>query len=68
MGWNQVNSPSPSTVASIALGVPVATIVSWLLNTFLTVVVPGPVEAAMGVVIGQLMGYFFLGGRKNDVE
>jgi len=59
--------PSNSTVASAAIGIPLATIVSWGLNTFLGVSVPGPVEAAFGAVLGALVGYFFSGGRADDV-
>jgi hypothetical protein len=58
--------PSVSTVASVGIGVPIATIVSWLLTEFAKVVVPGPVEAAFGVVVGAVVGYFFLGGKAED--
>jgi hypothetical protein len=58
--------PSTSTVASIGIGVPVATIISWALTEFAKIAVPGPVEAAIGVVIGAIVGYFFLGGKAAD--
>jgi hypothetical protein len=58
--------PSVSTVASVGIGVPVATILSWISSAFLGVEVPGPVEAAFGVVIGAVVGYFFLGGKSAD--
>ena len=59
--------PSNSTVASVGIGVPAATIISWALNTFAGVQVPGPVEAAFGAVLGAIIGYFFSGGRADDV-
>jgi len=58
--------PSVSTVASLGIGVPLATIFSWILAEF-GVVTPGNVEAAMGAVIGAAAGYFFNGGKANDV-
>ena len=60
--------PSVSTVASVGLGVPVATIVSWALSEFAKISMPGPVEAAVGVIIGALIGYFFTGGKASDTE
>jgi hypothetical protein len=60
--------PSTSTIASAAIGVPLATIISWLLNTFVGVEVPGPVEAAFGAVLGAGVGYFFMGGKAVDTE
>lgn len=60
--------PSQSTVASAAIGVPLATIVSWVLNTFAHVVVPGPVEAAFGCVLGAVVGFFFVGGQAAHTE
>ncbi len=59
---------SPSTIASAGLGVPVATLVSWLVNVFTGIEVPGPVEAAFGAIVAALIGYFFIGGRREDVE
>ena len=61
-------NPSNSTVASVAVGVPAATIISWILNTFAGVEVPGPVEAALGALLGAAIGYFFAGGRRADTE
>lgn len=60
--------PSRSTVASVGIGVPVATIAAWALHQFAGVIVPGAVEAALGVVIGAVAGYFFKGGRAADTE
>ena len=63
-----MDKPSTSTIASAGLGVPVATIMSWIFNTFVGVDVPGPVEAALGAVISTLIGYFFIGGKASDTE
>ena len=60
--------PSASTVASLGIGVPLATIVSWALSAFGGVAVPGPVEAALGAVLGAAVGYFFKGGIASDTE
>lgn len=60
--------PSQSTIASAAIGVPLATITSWVLNTFAGVEVPGPVEAAFGAVLGAAVGYFFVGGKSEDTQ
>lgn len=60
--------PSTSTVASLSIGVPVATIIAWVLSTFAGVEVPGPVEAAFGAVISTVVGYFFVGGRAAHTE
>lgn len=61
-------NPSNSTIAGAAIGVPVAVILSWILNTFFNVVVPGPVEAAMGALVGTASGYFFKGGQNAHVQ
>lgn len=60
--------PSTSTVASVAIGVPAATILAWALTQFAGVDVPGPVESAFGAVIGAVVGYFFTGGKAADTE
>ena len=59
--------PSTSTVASVGIGVPVATILSWAVNTFAGVEVPGEVQAAFGAVVSAVIGYFFSGGKSEDV-
>lgn len=59
-------TPSVSTVASVGLGIPIATILSWLLDVTVHLQMPGPVEAACGVVIGAVVGYFFKGGQASD--
>lgn len=60
--------PSISTFASVGIGVPVATILSWLANAFAGVAMPGPVEAAIGAVISAAVGYFFSGGKAAHLE
>jgi len=60
-------TPSNSTIASVALGVPVATVVAWLLQQFAGIAVPGEVQAAIGAIISSVIGYFFLGGQHADV-
>jgi hypothetical protein len=59
--------PSPSTYASIGIGVPMATIAAWFLETCCSVAMPGEVQAAIGAVISALVGYFFTGGKDEDV-
>lgn len=58
-------SPSQSTVASLGIGAPLAAIVSWL-ATLAGVEMPGPVEAAFGAVFSAVIGYFFMGGKRED--
>ncbi len=60
--------PSNSTLASFGLGAPLALIISWILNEFFSVQVPGPVEAAMGALLSAGIGYFFNGGQSADTE
>lgn len=60
--------PSNSTIASVGIGVPVAVIVSWAANEFGGVEIPGTVEAAFGVIVSALAGYFFTGGKAVDTE
>lgn len=59
--------PSPSTVASVGIGAPLAAIISWLLGVCCSIPVPPGVEAAMGAVMSAVVGYFFMGGRSNDL-
>lgn len=60
--------PSASTVASVGIGVPLATILSWAASAFGGVDVPGPVEAALGAVISAAVGYLFTGGKAAHTE
>lgn len=61
-------TPSTSTVASVGIGVPIATVVAWMLNAFAAVDVPGEVQAALGAIISALVGYLFMGGKRVDTE
>lgn len=58
--------PSNSTYASVGIGVPVASVISWVVSLF-GVSMPGPVEASTGVIVSAVIGYFFLGGKAEDV-
>jgi hypothetical protein len=60
--------PSQSTVASVGIGVPVATVVAWAVATFAGIVVPGEVQAALGALVSAAVGYFFTGGRRVDTQ
>ena len=61
-------TPSRSTFASVGIGVPVATIIAWTLERFTATPMPGEVQAAVGALVSALVGYFFVGGRRRDVE
>lgn len=58
--------PSQSTIASVGLGVPAATLIAWILDVTIHVQMPGEVQAAMGALISALVGYAFLGGKHVD--
>jgi len=58
--------PSNSTIASVGLGIPTATLIAWLLDVTIHVQMPGEVQAAMGALISAIIGYAFLGGRHVD--
>jgi uncharacterized membrane-anchored protein len=60
--------PSESTVASVGIGIPVATLAAWLLQAFASVEMPGEVQAALGALVSALIGYFFTGGRAVDTQ
>lgn len=60
-------TPSASTVASVGLGIPIATVGAWLLQTYSGVEMPGEVQAALGALISAGIGYAFRGGRARDV-
>lgn len=60
--------PSASTVASVGIGIPVATVIAWLLQQFAAVEMPGEVQAAVGALVSASVGYFFTGGRRADTE
>lgn len=59
--------PSTSTVASVGIGVPLATITAWIVGQF-GVDMPGEVQAAFGAVVSAAIGYFFVGGKAADTE
>lgn len=61
-------APSSSTLASVGLGVPIATVAAWIAGVCCNVPVPGEVQAAIGALISTGIGYFFAGGRKGDLE
>jgi len=60
------STPSASTVASVGIGIPVATLVAWLLAQFIGVNMPGEVQAAVGALVSALVGYGFKGGKQED--
>lgn len=60
--------PSNSTVASIGIGIPAATVLSWICDVAFHLQMPGAVEAAMGALISALVGYAFKGGKAKDLE
>lgn len=60
-------NPSPSTIASAAIGAPAAMLIAWLLSAFAHVSMPAEVSAALGALIGALSGYFPLGGQAAHV-
>lgn len=61
-------TPSSSTIASVGIGVPIATVAAWLVGVCCNVPVPGEVQAAIGALISAAVGYFFVGGRRADTE
>jgi hypothetical protein len=63
---NSKYTPSASTVASVGIGIPVATVAAWLLQQFAAVEMPGEVQAAVGALVSALIGYWFTGGRRED--
>lgn len=60
-------APSPSTNAGV-VGVFVAVIVVWALKEFAQVDVPEEVAAAIGGLLSTVLGYFRLGGKREDVS
>jgi len=59
-------APSSSTVASVGIGIPVATVAAWLVDQCCNISVPGEVQAAFGALISAGIGYLFLGGKRVD--
>lgn len=56
--------PSNSTTIGTVGGAGIGPIVVWLVGAFGGVTVPPEIAAAIGSVTGNLIGYFFEGGRK----
>lgn len=56
--------PSNSTTIGTLGGVGFAPVLVWIATTFAHVEMPAEVAAALGSVVGNLIGYFFEGGRK----
>jgi hypothetical protein len=57
--------PSAATNAGVGVGVPLATVVVWALNTYLLPVpMPDAIAASVGGLIVTAVSYFFPGGRK----
>lgn len=62
-------TPTAKDMATAGIGIPLATIISWALNTFWGVEVPGPVEAAFGASLTALIGYLVtFGGRSEELK
>ena len=61
-------APSASTVASVGIGIPVATVGAWALDICCQISMPGEVQAAAGALISAAVGYFFVGGKRIDTE
>lgn len=62
-------TPTNKDFAVAGIGIPLATIISWVLNAFFKVEVPGPVEAAFGASLSALIGYVVtLRGRNESLE
>lgn len=61
-------NPSNSSMATLGIGVPAATVLAWLTHVLFGVEVPGPVEAAGGALIAGLIGLFFKGGLREHTE
>jgi outer membrane lipoprotein SlyB len=57
--------PSNSTTVGTLGGAGIGPIIVWALGAFTGVLVPAEVAAAIGSVVGNLIGYFFEGGRKS---
>jgi outer membrane lipoprotein SlyB len=63
-GGNKRLMPSNSTTVGVLGGAGVGSIVVWALGAFTSVVVPPEIAASIGALVGNLIGYFFEGGRK----
>jgi len=62
-------TPTNKDMATAGIGIPLAIIISWILNEFFGVEVPGTVEAAFGASLTALIGYLVtIGGRNESLE
>lgn len=50
-------TPSTNTIASVGLGVPIATVGAWAISVCCSVAVPGEVQAAVGALLSAGIGY-----------
>lgn len=50
-------TPSTNTIASVGIGVPIATVSAWLLEVCCQVPMPGEVQAALGALVSAAIGY-----------
>jgi outer membrane lipoprotein SlyB len=57
--------PSNSTTVGTLGGASAGPILVWALGAFTHVTVPPEIAAAIGSVVGNVIGYFFEGGRKS---
>ncbi len=56
--------PSNSTFVGTGGGAALAPILVWLFGTFTHVQIPPEIAAGIGAIIGNVLGYFFEGGRQ----
>lgn len=57
--------PSNSTFIGTGGGAALAPVLVWLFGTFTHVQMPAEVAAGLGAIIGNVLGYFFEGGRRQ---
>lgn len=50
-------TPSTNTIASVGLGVPIATVAAWAVGVCCSIAVPGEVQAAAGALVSAAIGY-----------
>lgn len=56
--------PTTSTTVGTLGGAGIGPVIVWALNAFAGVEVPAEVAASLGAILGNVIGYFFDGGRK----
>lgn len=57
--------PSNSTTIGTLGGAGLSPLIVWALNTYTHASMPPEIAASAGALIGNLIGYFFEGGRKR---